>query len=96
MNHPEASRPNSRIDQMYALLEALQPIQMEITDDSHKHAGHAGAQGGGGHYRLLIVSRQFANRPTLARHRMVYSALGEMMKKDIHALTIAAYTPEER
>lgn len=96
MNHPDASRPNSRIDQMNALLEALQPIQVEITDDSHKHAGHAGAKGGGGHYRLLIVSRQFANKPTLARHRMIYSALGEMMKKDIHALTITAYTPEER
>jgi BolA protein len=66
-----------------------------IIDDSHKHAGHEGARSGGGHYTMHIVSAQFAGKPTLARHRMIYSALGDMMKHDIHALNIKAYTPEE-
>ncbi len=81
--------------QMRARLASLQPVQIEIVDDSHKHAGHAGARSGGGHYRLFIVSPQFAGKPTVARHRMVYSALGEMMKHEIHALHITACTPEE-
>lgn len=86
----------SRIDQMRTLLAALQPTQMEIIDDSHKHAGHAGARAGGGHYRLDIVSAQFVGKNTLARQRMIYSALGEMMKhNEIHALVINAFTPEE-
>lgn len=85
----------SQINKMHILLATLQPTQIEIVDDSHKHAGHAGARDGGGHYRLKIVSAQFAGKPTLARHRMVYSALGEMMKHDIHALNITACTPEQ-
>ncbi len=84
----------SRIEQMRARLAVLQPLQIEITDDSHKHAGHAGARGGG-HYQLKIVSPQFAGKPTVARHRMVYSALGELMKHEIHALHVTARTPEE-
>jgi len=85
----------SRIDQMKAMLATLQPVQLEIIDDSHKHAGHEGARSGGGHYTMYIVSTQFAGKTTLARHRMIYSALGDMMKHDIHALNIKAYTPEE-
>ena len=85
----------SRIEQMRTMLATFQPVQLEIIDDSHKHAGHEGARSGGGHYTLQIVSTQFAGKPTLARHRMIYSALGEMMKHDIHALNIKAYTPEE-
>lgn len=85
----------TRIDQMQALLAVFQPTQIEIVDDSHKHAGHEGARSGGGHYTLHIVSAQFAGKPTLARHRMIYSALGDMMKHDIHALNVKAYTPEE-
>jgi len=85
----------NRIDQMQALLAVFQPTQIEIIDDSHKHAGHEGARSGGGHYTLQIVSAQFAGKPTLARHRMIYSALGDMMKHDIHALNVRAYTPEE-
>lgn len=84
----------SRIEQMRERLAVLEPVALEITDDSHRHAGHAGA-GGGGHYTLRIVSAQFAGRNTVARHRMVYSALGEMMKRDIHALNIQAKTPDE-
>lgn len=85
----------NRIEQMQSMLAVLQPVQLEIIDDSHKHAGHEGARSGGGHYTMHIVSAQFAGKPTLARHRMIYSALGEMMKHDIHALNIRAYTPEE-
>lgn len=85
----------SRIEQMKSLLAQLQPIDLEIIDDSHLHAGHEGARSGGGHYTLQIVSEAFAGKNTLARHRMIYSALGDMMKQDIHALNIKAYTPQE-
>lgn len=96
INHTEKNSAGSdRIAQMTSLLDALQPTHIEIIDDSHKHAGHAGARDGGGHYRLNIVSVQFAGKPTVARHRMIYSALGEMMKRDIHALNITASTPDE-
>jgi len=76
-------------------LSKLAPQSLEIVDESPQHAGHAGAKSGGGHYRLTIVSRQFAGKPPQARHRMVYDALGPMMQKEIHALAIKAYAPEE-
>ena len=85
----------NRLEQMRSKLAVMQAVQLEIIDDSHKHAGHEGARSGGGHYTLHIVSPQFTGKPTLARHRMIYSALGDMMKQDIHALNIQAYTPEE-
>lgn len=68
---------------------------MELADESALHAGHAGAKGGGGHYRLTIVSQQFSGKNTLARHRMIYAALGPMMQQQIHALAIRAYAPDE-
>jgi BolA protein len=68
---------------------------IEIEDQSHLHAGHAGAAGGGGHYNVTIVSERFVNLDTLARHRLVYQAVEELMHSDIHALSIRAYTPEE-
>jgi BolA protein len=80
---------------MRSKLAALTPTLLEITDDSHKHAGHAGARSGGGHFVLRIVSAQFVGKSTMGRHRMIYSALGEMMQREIHALTIQAQTPEE-
>lgn len=86
---------NEREARMRAALAALAPAQLEIVDESHKHAGHAGAREGGGHYVLRIVSAQFAGKNTVARHRMVYSALGELMKREIHALNIQALTPDE-
>ena len=86
---------SDRIAEMRELLATLEPVSIEINDESHKHAGHAGARGGGGHYVLLIVSEQFVGKNTVARHRMIYSALGEMMKQKIHALNIKAYTPNE-
>ena len=76
-------------------LAALDPLSMEIIDDSAKHAGHAGARSGGGHYRLAIVSPRFAGRRTMERHRLVYDALGPLMKREIHALSIIAKTPDE-
>ena len=76
-------------------LVRLQPESLEVLDESAKHIGHEGAKGGGGHYRLVIVSRQFAGKPIQSRHRMVYEALGPMMKKEIHALAIRAYAPDE-
>ncbi|MEO5628744.1 MAG: BolA family protein [Thermomonas sp.] len=77
------------------LTEALAPVLLEVNDDSHKHAGHAGARDGQGHFSVSIVSDVFAGKPPLARHRLVYAALGEMMRTDIHALVIQARIPEE-
>lgn len=85
-----------RVARIRALLgEALQPQLLDVTDDSHKHAGHAGARGGQGHFSVDIVSTAFAGKLPLARHRMVYAALGGMMQSDIHALAIRARTPDE-
>ena len=82
-------------DAMRASLAALDPLAIEIIYDSAKHAGHAGARSGGGHYRLRIVSPRFAGRRTMERHRMVYDALGPLMRREIHALSIDAKAPEE-
>ena len=77
-------------------LQALQPTSLELVDESAQHAGHAGAQPGGNtHWRLTIVSPRFAGQPTVARHRMIYQALGELMQNPIHALAITARSPEE-
>jgi BolA family transcriptional regulator, general stress-responsive regulator len=76
-------------------LAALAPSRLELADDSALHAGHEGAKGGGGHYRLTIVSRQFSGKNTVARHRLIYAALGTMMQQQIHALAIRAYAPGE-
>ena len=77
-------------------LAALEPTRLDLVDESAQHAGHAGAQPGGEtHWRLVIVSPRFAGAPTVARHRMVYQALGELMQHPIHALAITARSPEE-
>lgn len=73
----------------------LDPVAIEIEDDSARHAGHAGAKSGGGHYNLDIISDAFDGKNTVARHRMIYAALGDMMKGEIHALAIRAKTAEE-
>ena len=85
----------SAADLIRQRLAGLEPLSLEIEDESSRHAGHEGAKGGGGHYRLTIVSRRFAGQPMQARHRMVYDALGALMRKEIHALAIKASTPEE-
>lgn len=76
-------------------LAALAPESLEILDESGKHVGHEGAKGGGGHYQLVIVSPRFAGKPLQMRHRMIYDALGPLMQKEIHALAIRAYAPDE-
>ena len=86
----------SVIETMRERLAALDPVDIEIADDSAKHAGHAGARSGGGHYRLAIVSPRFAGCRTMERHRLVYDALGPLMKQEIHALSIIAKTPDEK
>ena len=86
----------SRVETIEArLASALSPESLDIIDDSHKHAGHAGAKSGGGHFDLTIVSEQFTGLNTVMRHRLIYDALGEMMQTEIHALSIKAYSPEE-
>ncbi|MFN2334547.1 MAG: BolA family protein [Wenzhouxiangellaceae bacterium] len=72
------------------LQQALVPDELEVIDESHLHVGHVGARDGRGHFRIRVVSDQFAALPRLARHRRVYQALGELMHTDIHALSIEA------
>ncbi len=76
-------------------LGALNPLTVDLRDESEQHAGHAGAASGGGHWQLTIVSEAFRGKTPMARHRMIYEALGDLMKRDIHALTIEAFAPEQ-
>lgn len=77
------------------LAQELDPLALDLIDESDQHAGHAGAQTGGGHYRLRIVSARFEGKTDIERHRLVYAALGELMGADIHALSIQALAPSE-
>jgi BolA protein len=86
---------DSVVASMEQHLARLEPDLLEIYDESAEHVGHAGAQGGGGHYQVLIVSRRFEGQGRVTRHRMVYEALGAMMQQQIHAVAITALTPEE-
>ncbi len=78
-----------------ALGEALAPLALDVVDDSARHAGHAGARDGRGHFNVDVVSTRFEGMLPLARHRAVYAALGRLMETDIHALSIRARTPAE-
>jgi BolA protein len=78
------------------LREAFTPESIQVKDQSHLHAGHAGARDGKGHYDVTIVSSQFEGKSRIARHRLVYDALGAYMESDIHALRIRALSPSER
>lgn len=73
----------------------LEPVHLELRDDSHRHVGHPGATSGGGHYRLLVVSPSFDGRSRLERHRMVYAALGDRVGREIHALALELRSPDE-
>lgn len=85
-----------RVTKIRARLEAaLAPVHLDIVDDSAAHAGHAGALSGGGHFSALIVAEAFEGKSPVQRHQLVYRALGELMRADIHALSIKAYTPSE-
>lgn len=81
---------------MRARLAVLQPVSLELRDESNEHAGHSGSRpSGGSHWQLTIVSEAFRGKNAVARHRMVYEALGDLMERDIHALRIEALAPEQ-
>ena len=85
-----------RIEQIRTrLAAALQPVELEIVDESHKHVGHAGARDGRGHFHVRIVSGRFHGLRPLQRHRLVYAAVSDLMETDIHALSIDAETPPD-
>lgn len=83
------------VDTLRSRMAALEPSRLDIVDESHLHAGHAGARDGGGHFRMTIVSPRFAGKRTMERHRLVYDAAGDLMKRQIHALSITAKAPDE-
>jgi stress-induced morphogen len=88
--------PKERMKEIQRLLkEAFEPETLGVEDESHLHAGHEGAQDGRGHYRVLIISEAFQEQNLLHRHRMVYKALGDLMRTDIHAVAIDAWSPDE-
>lgn len=75
-------------------LAVLEPQSLTIEDESHRHAGHAGAKDGG-HYKITIVAAAFAGHNTVRRHRMIYAATGDLMSGRIHAISIRAFSPDE-
>lgn len=80
---------SERLDSIRQLLNsALNPTQLEIIDDSHKHIGHAGNQTGAGHYTVIISSKLFSGKTLLESHRMIYAALANLIPSEIHALKI--------
>lgn len=87
---------SDRIEKMRSRLVAtFTPVECQLIDDSHLHAGHAGAASGAGHYSVRLVSERFDGLNRVARHRLVYDCLRDMMTSDIHALNIIALTPSE-
>ena len=84
-----------RAERIRSLLAALDPVELDLIDESHLHAGHAGAASGGGHFRLKIVSPRFEGQRLVMRHRLVYDSVHDMMHTEIHALAITALAPSE-
>lgn len=76
-------------------LQVLTPTDLDLQDDSARHAGHAGAASGGGHYQLQMTSASFAGLSRVARHRLVYDSLGDLMQREVHALTMTLLAPGE-
>lgn len=88
--------PETRLDRIRSLLHReFVPELLHVEDESHLHAGHAGARDGRGHFRVTIVSAAFEGHNRLQRHRMVFDALGDLMQTDIHALSVQAHSPGE-
>ena len=88
--------PKERLQEIRKRLAATFDTEtLSVEDESHLHEGHAGARDGRGHFRVLIVSEAFADKSLLDRHRMVYKSLGDLMRTDIHALAIDAWSPQE-
>jgi BolA protein len=95
-NVPVKTDLTTTVDVIRERLEILSPRTLEVYDDSHEHAGHAGAkERGGGHFQVILVSDQFEGKNPLARHRMIYQAVSDLMHDKIHALAIQAYTSAE-
>ena len=85
-----------RVALIRSKLEAeFDPEELEVVDDSRRHAGHAGARDGRGHFQVRILSRRFTGKRTVERHRMVYAALGALMQTDIHALGLVVLSPDD-
>ena len=78
-----------------ALRDRLLAIHVEVIDESHLHAGHAGAREGGGHFRAVVVSSRFEGKSPVERQRLVYSALDDAMGTEIHALSMRTLTPAQ-
>jgi BolA protein len=87
---PREQRLRSRLEERFA------PVELEVNDESHHHAGHAGAAGGASHFRVRIMAEAFRSLTPLARHRLVYAAVADMLETDIHALAIEALPPPVR
>ena len=86
-----------RIAEIKSRLECeLSPTYIDIVDESHLHAGHAGAASGAGHFNVTVVSERFAGQSPIQRHRMVYAALDDLMQTEIHALSIKAQIPDDQ
>jgi BolA protein len=86
---------STRLERLIERLRVLEPEHLDVVDDSHRHAGHAGAADGRGHFTVLLVSKRFTGLNTLRRHRLVYEVVGDLMTTDIHALSIQALAPGE-
>ncbi len=92
--HPDAMPREARVPAIRAALEqAFAPQRLEIRDDSQRHAKHAGARDGRGHFHVEIVAQAFAGMTPIQRHRAIYDAMGALMETDIHALSIQATPP---
>ena len=83
------------VQQIRSRLTALDPLLIEVTDDSAAHRGHTGAAGGGGHYQLRLISERFTGLTRVARHRLVYDLLPDLMQREIHALAMNLQSPNE-
>lgn len=87
---------NERIEKLHAALSALEPLSLEVEDDSHRHRHHPGAADGRGHFKVTVVSDRFEGLNRIRRHQLVYQVVGDLMKTDIHALQVTALTPSEQ
>lgn len=90
-----SAAPSNRIERLRArLAERFRPLELEVIDESHQHLGHAGAADGRGHFRVRIVAEAFRGLSPLARHRLVYAAVDELLRTDIHALALDVRPPK--
>mgnify|MGYP006157484909 CR=1 FL=1 len=92
----DSTLARARIEKINAAIElALSPEFIDVSDESHLHAGHEGARSGRGHFHVTVVAAKFSDQSLVKRHRLIYNALGTLMESDIHALGIDAFAPDE-